>query len=98
MIFQGKLRLSSSDDYKPLAQFLKDFAAEIDSDKTVSLDIRELQHMNSSGINCLCQFLMHSQNEIKQPLDIKESKDVQWQNRMLKNIQRVIPSIGLEFS
>lgn len=52
--FQGSLRLGNPAEYEPIAQLLNSVTAE--SPPTITLNLKELEFLNSSGINMLSKF------------------------------------------
>jgi hypothetical protein len=77
----GAFRLSVVEEYAPIVDLLNEVADS--SPNTVTLDLRKLEFLNSSGKNI--------------QIAIKGSKQIPWQRKSLKNLQRLMPSLQLEF-
>ncbi|MFM7603220.1 MAG: hypothetical protein ACKO7R_18795, partial [Pseudanabaena sp.] len=51
---QGSLRLAGTDEYAPIVRILEDVIAQ--NPKQLTLNLCELEFLNSSGINVLSKF------------------------------------------
>lgn len=92
---EGSLRLSGAADYQPIAQF---FEAVVESEPaTLVLDLRELQFLNSSGISMLSKFAIGIRKKPGMEIIVKGSATIPWQGKSLKNLQKLLPSLQLEF-
>lgn len=92
---QGSLRLSGMDGYRPIVQLLSDIAEQQPS--TITLNVRELEFLNSSGINVLSKFVIKVRQQKNIQMTVKGSKEIPWQGKSLKNLQRLMPSLNLEW-
>ena len=94
VIFQGSLRLNGMQEYAPIIQLLDDV---IESGVTaITLDLQQLNFLNSSGINVLSKFVIKVRQKKNIQLTTKASKTIPWQGKSLKNLQRLLPSLTLE--
>jgi hypothetical protein len=94
VICQGSLRLSSMEEYEPIVQLLNDVA---DSEPaTMTLNLRELRFLNSSGINVLSKFVIKVRQKGNVQLVVQGSKEIPWQGKSLKNWQRLMPTLQLK--
>lgn len=94
IIFDGSLRLNGSAEYTSISELLSSVAER--EPEMIILDLRELSFLNSSGISMLSKFV----------IDVRKRKNIQmavigatknpWQNKSLKNLQRLMPSLKLE--
>ncbi|MDB9527515.1 hypothetical protein PN498_16070 [Oscillatoria sp. CS-180] len=92
--FQGELALGGPKDYDPINSLLADV---IDQDPTeMTLDLRELAFLNSSGISMLSKFVLGLRKKKGTQLVILGSNDMPWQGKSLKNLQKFLPSLKLE--
>jgi len=92
---KGRLRLAGLEEYQPIIQFL---------DKTLHsqpplliLDLAGLDYLNSSGINVFLKFVLKVRQQQVTQLTVLGSTDVPWQGKSLKNFQRLMPELKLEF-
>jgi hypothetical protein len=89
----GSFRLRS-EEYAPIAALLNEV---IDSGPTaLTLDVRELQFLNSSGISTLSKFILQLRNNAAQSVVVRGNNAISWQPRSLKNLQRLLPQLILE--
>ncbi|ALG67176.1 slr1659 superfamily regulator [Beggiatoa leptomitoformis] len=91
--FQGKLQLQDSKAYMPILEMLNELA-EKDLPK-ITIDLRALELLNSSGINTLSKFLMQMERKNQTHVIVHGLREVTWQDRMLTNIKRVLPGFQL---
>lgn len=93
---KGSFRLGGVQEYSPIAQLLNDAAAQ--KPAVLTLDLRELEFLNSSGINVLSKFVISVRQQGGIQLVVKGSKKIPWQGKSLVNLQRLLPSLKLEVS
>ncbi|WP_017718870.1 slr1659 superfamily regulator [Kamptonema formosum] len=91
---QGALRLSGMDEYAPIVQLLND-AIDKHPPQLV-LNLQELDFLNSSGINVLSKFVIKVRQNGNVNLVVRGSKNIPWQGKSLKNLQRLLPALQLE--
>ena len=94
---QGELMLSGAMAYEPILQFMTN-AAEAQEGKKLSVDIRNLVCLNSSGINMLAKLVMFIRDVKNLPLTLTicAKEQVAWQNRLVINLQRLMPDLQAE--
>ena len=92
--FQGSLRLVGMAEYKPIIEILDSAIAENPS--TITLNLRELHFLNSSGISMLSKFVIGIRKKKTISIVVKGSKKIPWQGKSLKNLQRLMPQLTLE--
>jgi hypothetical protein len=90
----GSFRLSQMEEWGPIVQLLNDVADG--EPKTITLDLRKLEFLNSSGINILSKFVIKVRQQKHTQIAVKGSKQIPWQGKSLKNLQRLMPSLHLE--
>ena len=73
-------------------------AAEQQQPNSLTIDLRELKFLNSSGINMMTKFVINV-GDIK-ALDLElvviGSKKIAWQDKLLKNLRRLMPTIKVK--
>lgn len=94
VIFQGSLRLNGVDEYTPIVQLLNDIVDE--EPPKITLNLRKLEFLNSSGINVISKFVIKVRQKGNIPMVVLGSKDIPWQGKSLKNLQRLMPKLQLE--
>ncbi len=63
----------------------------------ITLDIRELEFLNSSGVTTLGGFIIRIRKKGKSRLKVIGANKYSWQARSLKGLQKLMPSMELEF-
>ena len=91
---QGSLRLNGTEEYAPIVQLLNDLANQEPS--TITLNLQNLEFLNSSGINVLSKFVMKVRQKGNIKMVVQGSNTIPWQGKSLKNLQRLMPSLQLE--
>ena len=92
--FRGFLRLDGMEKYQPIMDILLNAVAE---SSTFTIDLRELEFLNSSGISMLSMFVVKVRDKGTINLVLRGSDKVLWQTKSLKNLQRLMPSLTLNF-
>lgn len=92
---QGLLRLSGKAEYQPIASLLQE---ALEQSSQFTLDVRELEFLNSSGITMLTMFVVKARQKGNVALTVKGSEKILWQTKSLKNLQRLMPHLNLEFT
>ncbi len=91
---EGSLRLYGKDGYEQIAAIFEEAAAT--QPDTITLDLQKLQFLNSAGINTISKFVIKVRNLKTTTILVKGSKEFPWQNKSLKNLQRLMPTLTLE--
>jgi hypothetical protein len=92
--FVGSLRLSGPEDYAPIVQLLGE-VADAEPAK-ITLNLQELEFLNSSGINMLSKFIIEVRKKARVQMAVQGSQRIAWQGKSLKNLQRLMPGLQLE--
>lgn len=92
---QGSLRLSGMEEYMPIAQLLEQIA-ELEK-PIIIFDLRKLLFLNSSGINVLSKFVIRIRQKKNIQMIVQGSQQIPWQEKSLKNLQRLMPTLKLEW-
>jgi hypothetical protein len=91
---QGAFRLSKMEDYAPIVELLNDVA--LSHPHKITLDLRKLDFLNSSGINILSKFVIKVRQQKTIQIAVQGSQAILWQEKSLKNLQRLMPSLELQ--
>lgn len=92
VVLKGTLRLQGREQYLPIFDLLMEAAAEVPS--TLTVDMRELEFLNSSGISALSLFVIEMRKTNK-TITIVGSKAVSWQAKSLINFQRLYDKVEI---
>lgn len=95
IFFEGSLSLAGLEDFAPIVNLLN---AALDSDSPrLILNLRQLEFLNSSGISVLSRFVIKARGQSTTTLILQGSESIIWQKRSLRNLQRLMPAIELEW-
>ncbi len=94
IILAGSLRLSDLEESNLIIQLLND-VLDLQPDQ-ITLNLRTLEYLNSSGINMLSKFVIQVRRIKTVSLIILASSNIPWQSKSLKNLQRLMPALQLE--
>ncbi|NQE35898.1 slr1659 superfamily regulator [Microcoleus asticus] len=92
--FFGSLRLRGPAEYAPIMQFLGK-AADLEQTK-ITFNLQQLEILNSAGINMLSKFIIEVRQKARVQMAVQGSQRIAWQNKSLKNFQRLMPGLQLE--
>ncbi len=92
---QGSLRLHD-DEYKSIRELL--VTAADAKPESLTLDVRELRFLNSSGIHSLLKFVLQVRKHNVSKVLVQGSARFPWQAKSLKNLQRVLPGLQMEIA
>ena len=92
--FQGELALGGPQEYIPINNLL---SMTLEGEpESITIDLKELAFLNSSGISMLSKFVLGLRKRKKIQLIILGSSDMPWQGKSLNNLQKFLPSLRLE--
>jgi hypothetical protein len=92
---QGFLRLRGMSEYAPIMQLLDGVVAA--APETVTLNLQDLRFLNSSGINMLFRFVINMRDQTSSQVVVHGSSQIPWQLKSLRNLQRLMPELQLNF-
>lgn len=92
---QGSLRLAGMEEYAPIVGMLDNIIQE--NPKQLTLNLCELEFLNSSGINVLSKFVIKVRQKESIKIIVCGSDAIPWQRKSLKNLQRLMSSLVLEW-
>lgn len=93
----GILDLRGKQSYKDIAELLDNAVNQEPPPEIMTLDVRKLEFLNSSGITTLGGFVIKLRNKGGIRLIIRCSDKISWQERSMKGLTRLMPE-GLEVS
>lgn len=94
--FQGELQLNGMNEYAPIMTLLDEVVKQEPS--VLTLDLRELEFLNSSGVNVLLSLVIKVRDKKTIQLVVEGSENVSWQSRSLNNIRRLMPTAQLNIA
>lgn len=90
---KGSLRLNGLEESNTVVKLLND-VLDTEPEKII-LNLKELEFLNSSGINMLSKFVIKVRQKKNVHLVLLASSQIPWQGKSLKNLQRLMPSLEL---
>ena len=94
VICQGSFRLRGPEAYTPILELLTQAANA--KPATLTLDLRQLRFLNSSGINTLSKFVLLVRQLNTSQMVIRGNRQFAWQQKSLPNFPRLLPGLLLE--
>ena len=91
----GRFRLIKS-EYEPISDLLREVVHR--EHNAVTLNLRELEYLNSSGIKTFYEFVIDLRNREKTQLRIEGNNSFKWQKSILENCQRLMPDLEVEMA
>lgn len=92
--FKGELSLGGPTDYAHIVDLLNEVVES--EPETMTLNLRELAFLNSSGISMLSKFVLSVRKKKSVQLVVLGSNDMPWQGKSLKNLEKLLPGLKLE--
>lgn len=91
--FTGVLR-APADEYKPIMELV---AQAAEASPLLTLDLRRLTALNSSGITALARFILSLRLRPEVAARILASRQIAWQPKSLANFKLLLSSLILEW-
>ena len=92
---QGSFRLAG-EEYLPVLNLMLQAADA--KPALLTLDLRELQFLNSSGINTLSKLILHVRKLNASQVKVLGGTRFPWQEKSLINLKRLLPALTLEIA
>jgi hypothetical protein len=90
--FEGSLQLEGA-DYNPIESLLDQVL--MSEPRTITLDVRALNFLNSSGINVLYKLAIGMRKKGEMQLVVRGSKKFPWQGKSLPNLKKFNPNFEM---
>mgnify|MGYP001795100508 FL=1 len=92
--FTGKVRMRGLQEYTLVFDLFDKVLEKHGS--SITLNLQNLELLNSSGIDMLSKFILTSRKKKTVEITIIGSSSKTWQARLLKNMQRLMPTLKYE--
>jgi hypothetical protein len=67
-----------------------------DGNGLLTLDLKALEFLNSTGIRAMAKLVLQVREHEGMSLEIIGDQGIPWQNKLLKNLQRLMPQLILK--
>jgi hypothetical protein len=94
--FFGTIRLRDSSDYAAVSELLE--TAHAKATELLVLDFRNLNFLNSAGINTISKFVISARRAQRVALKVLGNSEISWQQKSLKNLQKLWPTVQIEIT
>jgi hypothetical protein len=94
--FFGTIRLRDSSDYSSISEMLESAHAKAAAE--LLLDFRNLNFLNSAGINTISKFVITARQADTVALKVLGNSEISWQQKSLKNLQKLWPKVQIEIT
>jgi hypothetical protein len=91
----GILDLRGKEGYLEVSKLLEEVVG--DGKPSITLDLRGLEFLNSSGITTLGGFIIKLRDKGGSSLRVLCSNQYTWQSRSMQGLQRLLPGMTIEF-
>ena len=89
--FNGVMRLADSKDYLPVLSLMT--GVLYSSPASITLDLRDLEFLNSSGINLLAKFTIEARKNPDVKFIVRGTSEIPWQSKSLANLKKLHPAL-----
>jgi hypothetical protein len=94
---RGTIRLQTSDDYAPVTELLQR-AHDAAAGEKLTLDFRQLQFLNSSGISVISKFVINARKQDRTSISVLGNQEIYWQQKSLINLQKLWPKVQIDIA
>ncbi len=94
--YEGTMRLSGTDAYAPILEIMNSILES--KPDVITLDLTSLEFLNSSGINLFAKFTIEIRKQPEVGVRVLGSKNIPWQSKSLRNLQRLHSALELTIS
>ena len=94
---RGVLRLASPLAYEELFAPIRTALDETKGTDGLTIDIRQLQFLNSCGVTALSRLILHARSQ-QLPIGFIGAGSVAWHGRTLSSLQRLYPVMTVELN
>ena len=88
----GSFRFNNKDEsYTQIVELLNDIAEKATNE--VTLDLSQMRFLNSLGIGTISKFVIRLRNQKDTDLKVLASRKLAWQDKFIKNLSRLMPTM-----
>lgn len=90
----GRIRLPKLKDYDRIKRFLNE-TADIAGNNSITLDLQDLDNINSSGITILSTFTIGLRKANKPGMEIISNSNYEWQRRTISTFKELWNKVNI---
>ena len=94
LVFDGSMRLANMQEYDVVAEFLKESTDSSPTDLT--LDLRSLRFLNSSGITTLSLFILTCKKHGNPQITVLKNDNISWQQKSITNFKKLWDDVEIK--
>lgn len=87
IVFEGSMRLANMNEYGIVSEFLKESTDT--SDEHLTLDLKSLEFLNSSGITTLSLFILNCKKAGNPQITVLGDNSIPWQQKSISNFKKL---------
>jgi hypothetical protein len=87
IVFEGSMRLPNMQEYSVISDFLKE--ATDASDEHLTMDLKSLEFLNSSGITTLSLFILNCKKAGNPQITVLGNNSISWQQKSISNFKKL---------
>ena len=93
IFYEGSMRLSGTEAYAPIQKMMDQMLES--KPARITLDVRNLEFLNSSGINLLAKFTINVRKTPGTALEVRGSTRIPWQGKSLQHLKKLHSAVNL---
>ena len=93
IFYEGTMRLSGNEAYAPIQEMMDKMLEA--KPPQITLDLRNLEFLNSSGINLLAKFTINVRKNPGTGLEVRGSTKIPWQGKSLQYLKKLHAAVNL---
>lgn len=87
LTFDGSMRLANMKEYDVVAEFLRESSES--SPTELTMDLRSLRFLNSSGITTLSLFILSCKKNGNPQITVLKNDSISWQQKSVTNFKKL---------
>ena len=87
IVFEGSMRLANMKEYGVITEFLNESTDT--NDEHLTLDLKSLEFLNSSGITTLSLFILNCKKAGNPHITVLGNNELPWQQKSISNFKKL---------
>ncbi len=94
LVFEGSMRLANMKEYDVVTDFLKESSET--SPQNLTMDLRSLKFLNSSGITTLSLFILTCKKNNQPQITVLKNDNISWQQKSVTNFKKLWDDVEIK--